>query len=258
MKNILILSTLLLLVYPMFSSASYIRKQTIENDTGGQVNDLKIRFKFITVDDVQIKPNRQPPGKNAKGKIDSDKKGGSFAKGSFGGIANDDRAEIRFSAQFRRGGRIDSKASQWTLDGVKKGNVKTRGGATDMVFDFSIGETFATFFNPEDFDIVFNNIFFYIDNDSSNFSLDDFDTPSGILVPGPSSVMLAPNESFAFSLGANDPLLYDLVFADVSATNEPENLFSIATGSNATVAEPTTLLLFSFGTIGLISLTRNR
>jgi hypothetical protein len=215
-----------------------IKRQTIQNNTAGMVNDLQVFFsKKVT----QVKVNtRDTPPKTATGVLNGDSLGAQFAPNTFGDLGQSGKLDVDFSTDDKTAFGITA-ASMWTLDGKAQGAVTILGEPMPLAFVQTPAglQGFVTFINPDPFPEIYSDIQIFSDNNIANFDINDFLTPTGTLVGGiPSSVMLPVGGTATFSMGIVDPTKYELAIAEVASTSDPTNLFNVATADTPVVPEP--------------------
>jgi hypothetical protein len=83
---------------------------------------------------------------------------------------------------------------------------------------------------------VYSGISVWVNNNLTDYSIDQAFTPTGMLVSGlPNTITLNPGQTFEFSFGPAAALGYDLVLANVAVASDPTDLFGVG---NATLAVP--------------------
>ncbi len=224
------------------------KRQTIKNDTGGPVNDLKLRLKksknqksskfsekpklWHTEDSVDTnKDDINDDGERKEAtSLSSEGECAQWAQNSFGTIPPGGKADIDYRSTKET--NLDAKNSRWTLDGNDVNSVTILGEPMEVTYVLSIGEGSARFINSGDVAITYDNIRLFKNNSLSNFNILDFMDPTGTQVSAPNSVRLYPNESVVLSFGIVDVNnTYQLCLADVYEDADPNNLFEIASGA---------------------------
>jgi hypothetical protein len=113
-------------------------------------------------------------------------------------------------------------SANWTQGGV---NVKAINGAngnligTPANITYNAFHAFATITNSEAVAVSYSNVNLYVDADSSNYTLDNFDTAGGTQVGSNISFSLNPGDSQVFDLGIVDPSKYELVTGTGSSSS---------------------------------------
>ncbi len=236
------------------SAGPVMHRQTIKNDTNGDVNDLRLDFVPQTVkaklwhtgSSVDTNNNDINEANERIESSDISLGNPSWAQNTFGTVSNGGFVDIDYETRSGRSGKLRPATSQWTLNGEDKGMVTVVGEPMRIALNSTSGEAFAVFINPEQFAITYSDIQLFANNDLANLTLDDFISPTGPLVTGlPSSIDLLPGESAALSFGIVDPISYQLARAFASETGTTE-FFSVASAAIA-VPEPSTMALLGFG-----------
>lgn len=228
--------------------------QTIWNNTGGDVNDLHIAFKDGLVSSAKT---------DLAGSAGAVKLNGMEADFTFDGLANNRPAGVVYTRvrvplsnpPTAQPAVIDKANSNWTFNGIDKGGISFFYQVIDITID-QFGMASATFTNLDTVALNYSNVALYKNNDVANLNLDQFNTPTGVLLTGlPTSFSLLPNESLTLSFGQIDPSKYPLVLADFEASSDPGTVFQVA--SATIVPEPATLGLLCTGLLP-IALRRRR
>lgn len=247
------------LCFPDVVFAGFLR-QTIQNNTGQDVNDVRVTFDNQTRE-ARLTTRTEPP-RTQRGGLSSDLTQATFAQNTFGTLADKGKVDIDFDNS--RTTIIDNPASRitsgrWTEDGNDIGNITIAGEPLRLSFNLTTGEAIVTVSNHDPFPIMYSDIAFFVDNDNANFNIDNFLVPTGTSVPGlPTSITLSPSGSTTFSFELSDPRDYVLGLANVASIDDPNNFFAVATAEVAEIPEPGTLMLFSTGILGLLGYSWQR
>jgi hypothetical protein len=232
--------TLIACFIVLFATASSvfaaIKRQTIRNNTGGNVNDLHLDWDPDTkvssaklwhtgnsvdtdMDDINDASER------IAGAAGSNEDEADWAQNSFGTIAAGGTADIDYGHK----GKIDASQSYWTLAGANVGGLQLVG--EPMTVAFAGGQADATFKNPSGtLTITYTNISLWRNNDAGHLNSEKFDQPTGTLVPGtPASIVLGPGQQQTVSFGAIDIEGYQLVRAQAFDNAAPGVLYTLIT-----------------------------
>lgn len=142
---------------------------------------------------------------------------------------------------------VGADALSFTQDGVVLADgVEAIGTPPTIGVDRLTGDTFADFFNPNDFELHLSDVELLTGIDDSHLDLNDFFQPTGQqLANVPNSFDLFPHQTYRLSFGDLSflPGTYALAMAHVGATDDPDHVFLVAAASDFSVPEPPTLFL---------------
>ncbi len=243
-------SLLAISVSPCVSQGAEKHRQSIKNNTGGDVNDLKLRF----TDDLSSKPKLWHTGgavdvndndrNDASERVDASSQSASnfqadWAQSTFGRIPNGGIAEVDFEGAPEID--ADHANSQWTLDGVNKGAPVVVGEPMHIAFNLGTSEASVTFVNNGATAITYSDIQLFKNNSVAQFDLLQFMEATGTAVSAPSTIVLNPGQVSTISLGiVQIGSTYQLAIARVSENANPSVLYSLVTGATPLEAMPAT------------------
>lgn len=237
---------------------------TIQNDTGGDVNDAHFRFqqkvKNVTIKYGDTMRNCTPKNPDPDGKglifdcpvpVPAD----NFVVPGTGDTSKK-RAELLYDSDCPKCRPVVGKATYWTADGVNVGEIKNIFGATTRIGRNSPLSLFLS--NEESFAVTYDSIQVFEGNDLLNFNLNDFAIPTGTLVSGlPSSITLQPGTSTIIDLSGivENPLTYLLATASFFPVGSPSEAASFSTAydysKEVCIPEPSSILgVLSLGILG--------
>jgi hypothetical protein len=237
---------------------------TIQNDTGGDVNDAHFRFqqkvKNVTIKYGDTMRNCTPKNPDPDGKglifdcpvpVPAD----NFVVPGTGDTSKQ-RAELLYDSDCSKCRPVLGKATYWTADGVNVGEIKNIFGATTRIGRNSPLSLFLS--NEESFAVTYDSIQVFEGNDLLNFNLNDFAIPTGTLVSGlPSSITLQPGTSTIIDLSGivENPLTYLLATASFFPVGSPSEAASFSTAydysKEVCIPEPSSILgVLSLGILG--------
>lgn len=257
MNSKFLFSTLTVLILSSFwSSPSFAVKKAIvlQNQTGGDVDDLHIRFqKPTTAASVTLDGGITFHAGALPNPLHADFASGSF--GFLGFVAPNNRLQLIYDSPCHRCG-IVQRDSYWTAGGekLKDGEVTTVGVPLIVKMNSPLSIRLE---NPGDQKITYTNIQLFTGNDLTKYNSNDFMTPTGSLFSGlPTSLTLNPRESYVkvFQDFVPDPETYFLATASVFAEDNPSSTFDVVTAYNyeetRCVPEPSVVLsLLAFGMV---------
>ncbi len=214
-------------------------QQSILNNSGVPCDDLELMFSSA-ITNMRVTGN---PG--AGGSVVAN----SATSYTVTGLSISDSTEV--NVRWKSSGTPNATISggTWTVAGlpamtISQSNMNLMGRPAQITYGQYRAS--ATFTNDQDFAVTYTNVAGYIDNNVSNYNIDNFDTPTGTQVLSlASSFVLAPagdpGDSITYDLGTVNPNDYELVLATAAASSNPANSFPDA--SAAMVPEPGSGLL---------------
>jgi hypothetical protein len=191
----------------------------------------------------------------------------TFKAGSFGTVGPGGKVSITTFTNFLNGASISTSKSKWSLGKDELNTVETVGDRINYkAKPKDAVEGFFTFDDPSDANsaVVYTNIQLFVNNSISNYTINQFQTPTGTAVSlspvspctltSPDSITLIPGQSCSFDIGPVDPGGYELALADVATVVDPTNTFPLATAELAAAGlpEPSTLSVLGIATLGLV------
>lgn len=214
-----------------------IKRQTIRNNTGGNVNDLRLDF---DPDKKVAKPKLWHTGAAVDTDNDDINDSGeriagtvgtgnetdqaTWPQNSFGTIANGNTADI----DYEHDGKIDVSQSQWTLNGADVGAPVIVGEPMTVAFNVNTSQGSATFRNPGGTTITYTDIQLCVNNDLGNYTGALFDQATGTC-NGHADIVLTAGNQFVVPLGAVDLKKYVLVAATVFENSAPAQEYNMIT-----------------------------
>jgi hypothetical protein len=213
-------------------------QQWIANDSGVQATDLELMFS-AAVQNMKLAGNPGLSGANIM-------VGNPSSNWSATGLRVNNGTEVNVRWASNNVPPPTITGGNWTQNGVavraiSQANGNIMGRPAEITYNQFQG--LVSFLNDQSFPMTYTNVSAYVDNDPSNFNIDNFDTtPTGQLVSGiPSSFTLAPSgspgDSVSYSLGTVIPGDYDVVFATAAPSSNPSDALPNAVATM--VPEPT-------------------
>jgi hypothetical protein len=162
-----------------------------------------------------------------------------------------------------RNGTLDRTQSYWTDDGAR---ILTAGGGNALAslgapptIDVIGGTAVAIFTDPDpSTPIVYTGIQLYVNNNLADYTLDQFDSPTGQPVTSgiPPELLVSYGNPQQLSFGPVLPGTYVLALANAAATSDPSTTYSMAAADP--VPEPSTFSFLCAGCIAMLVLGRRR
>ena len=226
---------------------------TVQNESDQKVNDAHIAFNNSDPQPTMVKIG-DVSGAASHGGWDFSVSSGAV------NLDHDGKLQLKYNND---NATINDKTSYWTVDGnpvEAAGSFKVISLRT-MKCNCPDDITF-TFFNDSSVQLIYDNITIYKDNELFNYNIDDFNIPTGVVIPGlPTSLVLDPAQSETISIGNSSDFLdgYVLGVADIAPTSDPTDFFFSALATTDCPEPPTwAMMILGFFGIGFAACHNRR